>query len=48
MCKMELVKEKWRGTKCDFYPPAHEHLHVFEKPAKDEKMSEFKDSVKWR
>jgi len=41
-------REKWRGTKYDFYLLAHEHLYVFRKPAKDEKMSEFKNSVKWR
>jgi len=48
MCRMELMKEKWRGTKYDFYLLAHEHLYVFRKPATGEKMSEFKNSVKWR
>jgi DNA modification methylase len=46
--KMKSTREKWRGTKYDFYLLAHEHLYVFRKPAKDEKMSEFKNSVKWR
>ncbi len=45
--KMKRTREKWRGTKYDFYLQAHEHLYVFRKPAKDEKMSEFKHSVKW-
>jgi len=45
---LEPTREKWRGTKYDFYLLAHEHLYVFRKPAKDEKMSEFKNSVKWR
>jgi len=46
--KMKSTREKWRGTKYDFYLLAHEHLHVFRKPAAREKMSEFKNSVKWR
>ena len=45
---MKSTKEKWRGTKYDFYLLAHEHLYVFRKPAKGEKMSEFRNSVKWR
>ena len=36
------------GTKYDFYLLAHENLYVFKKPATEEKMSEFRDSVKWR
>ena len=46
--KMKSTREKWRGTKYDFYLLAHEHLYVFRKPAKDEKMSEFKNSARWR
>jgi len=46
--KMKSTREKWRGTKYDFYLLAHEHLYVFRKPAIGEKMSEFKNSVKWR
>jgi DNA modification methylase len=46
--KMKSTREKWRGTKYDFYLLAHEHLYVFRKPATGEKMSEFKNSVKWR
>jgi hypothetical protein len=30
---------------CDFYLLAHEHLHVFRKPAIGEKMSESKNGV---
>jgi len=46
--KMKSTREKWRGTKYDFYLLAHEHLYVFRKPATGEKMSEFKNSVKWQ
>jgi len=46
--KMKSTREKWRGTKYDFYMLAHEHLYVFRKPATGEKLSEFKNSVKWR
>jgi len=46
--KMKSTREKWRGTKYDFYLLAHEHLYVFRRPATGEKMSEFKNSVKWR
>jgi len=45
---MGFQQEGWRGTKYDFHVLAHEHLYIFRKPAKDEKMSEFKNSVKWR
>ncbi len=48
MRRMKSTREKWRGREYDFYLLAHEHLYVFRKPAKDEKMSEFKNSVKWR
>ena len=33
--------------KYDFLLIAHEHLYVFRKPDKDEKISQFKESVKW-
>ena len=46
--KMKSTREEWRGTKYDFYLLGHEHLYVFRKPANGEKMSEFKNSVKWR
>ena len=46
--KMKSKMEKWRGSKYDFYLLALEHMYVFRKPATGEKMSEFKNSVKWR
>ncbi len=46
--KMKSTREKWRRTRYDFYLLAHEHLYVFRKPATGEKMSEFKNSEKWR
>jgi len=45
---MKRTREKRRGTKYDFYLLAHEHSYVFEKTAIGEKVSEFKNSVKWR
>jgi hypothetical protein len=46
--KMKSTREKERGTKYDFYLLAHEHLYVFREPATGEKLSEFKNSLKWR
>jgi len=46
--KMKSTREKWRGTKYDFYLLAHEHLYIFRKPATGEMISEFRNSVKWR
>jgi len=43
---MKSTRERWSG-KYDFYKIAHEHLFVFRKPEKDEKISKFKESVKW-
>jgi DNA modification methylase len=37
----------WKMRKSDFYLIAHEHLFVFRKPEKDEKISKFKESAKW-
>ncbi len=31
--KMNSTREKWRGSKYDFYLIAHEHLYVFRKPS---------------
>ena len=45
---MKSTEELRRGTKYDFCLSTHEHLCIFRKPATGEKMSEFKDSVKWR
>jgi len=44
--KMKSTREKGRGSKYDFHLLAHEHLCVFRKPAKDERISEFKNSAK--
>ena len=46
--KMKSTRETWRGSKYELCLLAHEHLYVFRKPAIGEKMSEFKNSVKWR
>ncbi|RLF56924.1 MAG: DNA methylase [Thermoplasmata archaeon] len=43
---MKSTRERW-GGRYDFYKIAHEHLFVFRKPEKGEKISKFKDSVKW-
>jgi DNA modification methylase len=45
--KMKSTREKWRGKNYDFYLIGHEHLYVFRKPEKDEKLSPFKESLKW-
>jgi hypothetical protein len=45
--KMKSTREKWRGNKYDFLLIAHEHLYVFRKPDKDEKIGQFKESIKW-
>jgi DNA modification methylase len=44
--KMKSTREKWSG-KYDFYLIAHEHLFVFRKPGKNEKINGFKESMKW-
>jgi hypothetical protein len=54
----DIIKEQWhtktmRGRwresyNHDFLLTYHEHLFVFRKPAKDEKLSKFKDSMKWK
>jgi DNA modification methylase len=44
--KMKSTREKWSG-KYDFYLIAHEHLFVFRKPEKNEKLNGFKESMKW-
>lgn len=45
--KMKSTREKWFGKKYDFYLIGHEHLYVFRKPEKNEKLSQFKESLKW-
>ncbi len=46
--KMKTTREKWRGTKYDFYLLAHEHLYIFRKPGEGERVTKFKGSVRWR
>ena len=45
--KMKSTREKWRGSKYDFYLIAHEHLYVFRKPAEGEDLKDYRYSVKW-
>ncbi|MEM5803769.1 MAG: DNA methyltransferase [Candidatus Aenigmatarchaeota archaeon] len=45
--KMKSTREKWRGSKYDFYLIGHEHLFIFRKPEKKEKLNELKESIKW-
>jgi DNA modification methylase len=44
--KTKTTREKWKGTYA-FYKIAHEHLFVFRKPEKNEKIDKFKESIKW-
>lgn len=44
--KMKSTREKWNG-KYDFYLITHEHLFIFRKPEKNEKLNRFKESMKW-
>lgn len=43
---MKTTREKWAG-RYDFYKIAHEHLFIFRKPEKNEKISRYKESMKW-
>jgi len=43
---MKSTREKW-NKEYDFYKIAHEHLFVFRKPEKNEKINKFKESMKW-
>jgi DNA modification methylase len=45
--KMKSTREKWFGKKYDFYLIGHEHLYVFRKPDVDEKVTKFRESMKW-
>jgi len=45
--KMKSTRERWSGSKYDFYLIFHEHLFVFRKPAEGEKVSEYRNSAKW-
>jgi len=37
----------WKARNNDFHLIAHEHLFVFRKPERDEKISKFRESTKW-
>jgi hypothetical protein len=43
---MKGTREKWRGSKYDFYRIAHEHLYVFRKPAEGENLKDYRHSRK--
>ncbi|HKZ48808.1 MAG TPA: hypothetical protein VJ397_08505 [Thermoplasmata archaeon] len=45
--KMKSTRERWSGSKYDFYLIFHEHLFVFQKPATGEKVSDYRNSAKW-
>ncbi|VVB92782.1 Modification methylase MjaII [uncultured archaeon] len=45
--KMKSTREKWFGKKYDFYLIGHEHLYVFRKPEAGERMTKFRESMKW-
>ncbi len=45
--KMKSTREKWRGSKYDFLLLAHEHLFIFRKPEKGEKLTPYKESIFW-
>ncbi len=45
--KMKSTREKWLGKKYDFYLIGHEHLYVFRKPETGEKVTRFRESMKW-
>lgn len=42
--KMKGTREKWRGSKYDFYLIAHEHVFVFRKPKDQKEYSLFRNS----
>jgi len=45
--KMKSTREKWFGKKYDFYLIGHEHLYVFRKPEEGERVTRFRESMKW-
>ncbi len=45
--KMKSTREKWFGKKYDFYLIGHEHLYIFRKPDAGEKVTRFRESMKW-
>ncbi len=46
--KMKSTREKWRGRNYDFLLLSHEHLYIFRKPKKEERLSSVKYSTWWR
>ncbi len=42
--KTKGTREAWRGSNYDFYKIAHEHLYVFRKPSRNEKIQQYKHS----
>ncbi|MCZ7359725.1 MAG: hypothetical protein O8C55_06590 [Candidatus Methanoperedens sp.] len=44
---MKSTREKWFGKKYDFYLIGHEHLYVSRKPEAEERMTGFRESMKW-
>ena len=45
--KMKSTREKWFGKKYDFYLIGHEHLYVFRKLEAGERLTRFRESMKW-
>jgi len=45
--KMKITREVWSKGQRDFYLIAHEHLFIFRKPEKNEKIQNYKYSMKW-
>jgi len=45
--KTKSTRESWFGKNYNFLLIAHEHLYVFRKLEKDERLTKFKESVKW-
>ncbi len=45
--KTKKTREKWRSSKLGFYRIAHEHLYIFRKPSENEKLKDYKYSIKW-
>lgn len=45
--KMKTTRERWRSTKLDFLKIAHEHLYIFRKPKRGEKLTAYRESMKW-
>lgn len=46
--KMKGTRERWYGRGYDFLLLVHEHLYVFRKPEKGERLSSFRYSIRWR